>query len=431
MRNVAIYLSILLIFSAPALSFSSAQQKKGKSEVLSAEQESNLELMKKLAVKVFLDCNSCDMEFLKEEITFVNYLRDRKDADVHILVTTQATGSGGQEFSIDFIGLNTYANITDTLTYISQKTDTNDDIRQGIAHVLKLGLIPFVYKTPIADKISIYFSEDVEPTAVEDKWDSWVFNLGINGSTSGEKTTQFISFNGNLSINRVTPKSKIRLSFSANFNENKYNFEDETFTSTSSSESARSMYVKSLGDHWSVGVLANYNSSSYSNTELDFYGGLGVEYSLFPYSEANRKAITLMYEVGYNYSKYREETIFDKLTENLLGQSLTLTGDFNQPWGYIFLLLEGFNYFHDFSKNRLDLEAGLSVNLFKGFSFDVWGGYSQIHDQLSLPKRGATLEEILLRRKELATNYSYHVSVGLSYTFGSIYSNVVNPRFGR
>ena len=83
------------------------------------------------------------------------------------------------------------------------------------------------------------------------------------------------------------------------------------------------------------------------------------------------------------------------------------------------------------SKNRLDLHAGLSINLLKGLSFDVWGGYSQIHDQLSLPIRGATYEEILLQRKELATNYSYNFSIGLSYTFGSLYSNVVNPRFGR
>jgi len=57
-------------------------------------------------------------------------------------------------------------------------------------------------------------------------------------------------------------------------------------------------------------------------------------------------------------------------------------------------------------------------------------GYSQIHNQISLPKGGATLEEILLNRKILATNYSYSMSIGFSYTFGSIYSNVVNPRFG-
>ncbi|MBI5325982.1 MAG: hypothetical protein HZB41_12040, partial [Ignavibacteriae bacterium] len=61
----------------------------------------------------------------------------------------------------------------------------------------------------------------------------------------------------------------------------------------------------------------------------------------------------------------------------------------------------------------------------------TYGGFSMIHDQLYLPKEGATLEEILLRRKALETTYSYFVSFGLSYTFGSVYSNVVNPRFYR
>ena len=45
-------------------------------------------------------------------------------------------------------------------------------------------------------------------------------------------------------------------------------------------------------------------------------------------------------------------------------------------------------------------------------------------------KGGATPEEILLRRKELETNFEYFTSFGFTYTFGSIYNNVVNPRFG-
>jgi len=52
-----------------------------------------------------------------------------------------------------------------------------------------------------------------------------------------------------------------------------------------------------------------------------------------------------------------------------------------------------------------------------------------IHDQLSLPAGGATQEEILLHRQELETAYSYWGSMGISYTFGSIYNNIVNPRF--
>jgi hypothetical protein len=46
-----------------------------------------------------------------------------------------------------------------------------------------------------------------------------------------------------------------------------------------------------------------------------------------------------------------------------------------------------------------------------------------------LPKQGATTEEILLRLRQLETNYSYSVSMGLTYSFGSIYTSILNPRF--
>ena len=32
------------------------------------------------ALRVFLDCNRCDRDYLRREITFVNWVRDRRDA---------------------------------------------------------------------------------------------------------------------------------------------------------------------------------------------------------------------------------------------------------------------------------------------------------------------------------------------------------------
>jgi hypothetical protein len=52
-----------------------------------------------------------------------------------------------------------------------------------------------------------------------------------------------------------------------------------------------------------------------------------------------------------------------------------------------------------------------------------------LRDQLYLSKGGATNDEILLQRRQLSTSYSYFAGVSLSYTFGSIFNNVVNPRF--
>jgi hypothetical protein len=71
----------------------------------------------------------------------------------------------------------------------------------------------------------------------------------------------------------------------------------------------------------------------------------------------------------------------------------------------------------------------VSIRIFKGLSLSIRGRYERIHDQLGLPLGDASIDEILLRRRELATNYDYDFSVGFRFTFGSVYSNVVNPRF--
>ena len=37
-------------------------------------------------------------------------------------------------------------------------------------------------------------------------------------------------------------------------------------------------------------------------------------------------------------------------------------------------------------------------------------------------------EDILLRRWELGTDYEVSFQIGFSYTFGSVFNNLVNPR---
>jgi hypothetical protein len=77
------------------------------------------------------------------------------------------------------------------------------------------------------------------------------------------------------------------------------------------------------------------------------------------------------------------------------------------------------------------LRGFLDFRIFKGLSLEISGRYDHIRNQLSLPVGEASPDEVLLARKELATGYDYSVSVGFRYTFGSVYSNVVNPQFGR
>ncbi len=118
------------------------------------------------------------------------------------------------------------------------------------------------------------------------------------------------------------------------------------------------------------------------------------------------------------------------MRETLLAQSLSATLEIIEPWGSLEAGLEGSHYFHDLAKNRFQFQTELSFRIFKGLDFNVDAFYERIRDQLALPKGGASLEEVLLQRRELATDYNLGFDISLSYTFGSIFSNVVNPRFG-
>jgi hypothetical protein len=60
----------------------------------------------------------------------------------------------------------------------------------------------------------------------------------------------------------------------------------------------------------------------------------------------------------------------------------------------------------------------------------VLAAYNKINDQISLKKGTASTDEILLRQRQLATSHNYSFSLGVNYSFGSIFNTVVNPRFG-
>ena len=68
--------------------------------------------------------------------------------------------------------------------------------------------------------------------------------------------------------------------------------------------------------------------------------------------------------------------------------------------------------------------------LLKGLSLQVRGRAAAIHNQLCLAKGDLSDSGVLLKLQEMQTEYSFEGGVGFVYTFGSIYNNIVNPRFG-
>jgi len=391
--------------------------------------DSNIAFQKN-AIGIYLDCSSCDFDYTRKNITFVNFLRDPVDAQVHILMTSQKTASGGDEYTLTFMGKKEYAGINDTLVYISRKSDTQDIIRTGITNLMKLGLIRYAAHTPTASEIIVSHSKPESQEKAVDSWNNWLFTTSINGMFNGQHSYSSTNIFWSLSSNRITKDIKINFSLNGSYYKSTYDYDTISYVSISRSNGFNGNVVFSIDDHWSWGIFGSASTSTYSN--LDFSGALApaVEYNIFPYTESTRRVLRIAYKPWISYSNYIQETVYGKMDETLAREELSVTLDQKEPWGSTSVSLSGSHYFHDLTKYNVGIFTSLSLRIIEGLSAQFYGSYSKQHDQLGLAAEGVTVEDVLLQRRELESQYSYFVTIGMSYSFGSIFNNIVNPRFG-
>jgi len=388
-------------------------------------------LIKEGAPKVYLDCR-CDRSYIKEHIPLVNYVGDRNDADIHILFTDQRTGSG-REYNLLFKGRNYFVGINDTVKYFTNQVETENQTRIKMVEALKAGLVKYIYRSKVAGQMKIIYADNgAEPqggTGLADDWDFWVFRTSIRTSLGGQQTSNSNSFEGSFSVNRVTEESKINFYLSNQYSENNFEYADETIKNVSRNQNLSGSFINAIDDHFSWGVWSSGNKSTYGNIKLGLSGSTGIEYNFFPYSEANQRQFNIQYRINSRYNYYQSETIYFKTEESLWSHSLHISMELIETWGSAGFGINGSNYLHNFSLYSLGANGFISWKIAKGISLDMSGRYSKINNQLALPRGDASLEDVLLRSREIQTQYSYNFSVGLSYTFGSIYNNAVNPRF--
>lgn len=381
------------------------------------------------APRVYLDCPECNPDFTRAQIPFVRFVSSLGEAQVEVIIRPAGTGPSA-EYILTFRGRGEFAGDNDEQRYRPERSAGPEEVKAGLVQTLKMGLLRYAGKLPVSSRLSISLLDQVKPTAVVDRWKSWVFSISGNSFLNGEKSYRNGMYYGSFSANRVTPEWKVRLAVRASYRKDHFDYQDAVYESSSDTKEFLGLVVKSLNEHWSIGGYFEALASSYSNIRLGLSPAPAIEYDLFPYSESTKRQLRFLYRLNLRSMRYKETTIYGKQSEKLLQQALSVTLELQRKWGTISTSLEGSNYFHDLGKNRLELWSELSLRLFKGFNFNIHGGYSRIHDQLSLPAAGATLAETLLRQRQLETSYDYHLSVGLSYTFGSTESRVVNPRFG-
>jgi hypothetical protein len=400
---------------------------------LVTEQESSpAELRAKTRLRVFLDCQTggCNFDRFRTDITFVDWVRDREDSDVHLLITSEETGAQGDRFQLDFIGREKFESQGLVLIYDALSFYTDEEELKGLTRRIAQGLAAYAASTESADWITVEYSPpDLAPPALRsDPWDHWVFSLAGSGDYFAQASTTGLEASGSLSINRTTEAFKIDAEFYGGYVRDEFQYEGETFSSTAHQYGVTGLAAWSLGPHWTIGFRPEVWSSTFSNIELGARFAPAIEYNIFPYWEVSRRQFTIEYSIGVDHFRYFEITLFDRLSETLPSHRAVASLDLSQQWGGTGLTLGGSQFLNDPSKFRVVMAGELNLRITRGLSLDLRGAYEAIRDQINLPKEDATEEEVLLRRRELATDYEFRFSIGLRYRFGSIFNNVVNTR---
>jgi len=371
-----------------------------------------------------------DLDYVKTEVTFVNYVRDRTEADVQLTITCQTTGDDGREYCLTFQGLGGFRDVNSVLKHATPPDATEDDLRRALVASVRRGLVPYVARTALRNYLTVEFNPPTAPAAVTDPWHNWVFSAGLNGWATGDQSYSYLYYNICPKVSRVTETQKLTLEGGVNANHRRFVI-DSTTTRTVLSRSyyADGSWGHKLSDHFSLGARAEYMTSDYYNVRFVVAAGPKLECNLVPYPEYTRHKVYVQLAPACAYSRYFDTTLYNLLGETRIKNKAVLGATLTRNWGTVDLSAEGSHYVHDFSKNRLSLYSSVSLRIIAGLSWSVSGGYSFIRDQLALRKGRATEEERLLRLRELETGYSFWASVGLTYTFGSVYSNIVNPIF--
>jgi hypothetical protein len=392
-------------------------------------------------LKVFIDCKNvgCDFNFLRTEIKVVDFVLDRVVADVHVLITSVRNGNGGNNLQFIFFGQNEFSQYVDTLTGTLIPNSTSVETRLEIVKRIKQGLVPLISHTSFADYIEIDMKgKDVEGNsmtqeATSDKWNYWIFNVGSDGSYNAEQVYKSLQLNGHISANRTTDKLKVSFSSNYGYNNSTYIFEEDAQTKknvvSNSNYSINHRLIKSITKHWSAGYDASYSNSTFSNNKKRNYYRAAIEYAIFPYDEVNNKFFTLNYGVDVRNNKYYDTTIYNKISEVLWGHRLQAYLSLRQKWGNVNTTITYSNLFKDKSLNNLSLSLNINVKIAGNLTFYLYSNGGLVHDQVYLVKGAASEQDILVRRRQIASAYHLNSGVGFNFRFGSILNNFVNPRF--
>ena len=383
------------------------------------------------SIKLFLKC-SCDSNYIRDQINYIDYVRDQENANIILEVYGDPNGNRGK-YSIYFIGKNKFIGMDNQLSFESHPKMTNDEIRSGLKDKIQTGILRYLVKTTDINDLNISITKPESnisdnDSLIVDKWKNWIFEISASGYYEKESSRKVNDFNGRFEVNRYTEDWRIETTLRFFKRIEEFLSETNNFKSSRVYKGAYGKIVRSISDHWSTGIFYGLSEDSYENIKFSNNFSPAIEYSIFPYKDVVRREMVLEYKIGYRKNNYQSKTIYGKNDEFLGTHSFAFKTRYRQNWGDIYSRFSFFTYLHDNSKNRLTFDNYLNIRIFEGFSLRLGAEIRFIRDQINLAAGQASIEDLLLQQRSIATDFYNEFRLGLTYTFGSAFNNIINTR---
>ena len=380
-------------------------------------------------IKTFLKC-SCDARYIQQKTLFIDYVRDQNLSDLDVFVFEIGNGSGGIEYTFNFYGKKEFNNREESVAVFLDPILTSNERREKLLNTYMLGLAFMLQNTTYEENFEVSYNmpENVLSTKTFDKWKNWVFEISGSFDYEDEKSINEKEYRLDFEIDRVTDLWRVRSDFGFQNNVKTFLGDEDNYNSVRDRIYFSGSVVKSISEHFSTGVFGSFQKDTFSNFKSFLNFSPALEYNIFPYREVLNREITFAYKIGYSNYDYIEETIYGYLNEKLFVQSLTLNLRYRKNWGGIYSYLSASQFLNGQKQNRLTFNNFINLRIIQGLALRVTGRFQLIRDQINLPKGEVSIEDLLLRQRQIATDFKNTISLGLSYTFGSIFNNIVNTR---
>ena len=193
-------------------------------------------------IKAYLDCR-CDENYIKQETSFLEYVRDQDLADVEIFIRDERNPTGSRSFEIKIDGNNEYGEISNTTEAVGYANDTSSSLREKLLNKLKLALVPFLEKANYNLTIDVD-SNIKDLTVYDEKWRNWVFELSGSYNNDKEESRQTNRYDVEFEIDKLTEDWRIGMEITRRETNRKFVSNDNEYTSNRKTTSFRGRVVE-------------------------------------------------------------------------------------------------------------------------------------------------------------------------------------------